>query len=145
MSDVHNKTTRSYNMSRIKGRDTKPEMLVRRWLFRNGLRYRLHDKKLPGKPDLVFVKQKTVLFINGCFWHGHEECKYFKVPRTRTDWWLEKITKNVERDINNYRVLTESGWQIVILWECELKQDSNKILEELLLKLKLKNGSNQTC
>src|SRR6218665_2734895 len=98
MADVHSKEIRSYNMSRIKGKDTKPEILVRKFLFAKGLRYRLHDKQLPGKPDLVFPKYKKIVFIHGCFWHGHEGCKYFVVPKTRTDWWLSKINKNKEKD-----------------------------------------------
>ena len=85
MADVHDKATRSYNMSRIRNKDTKPEMLVRKFLFANGFRYRLNDKKLPGKPDIVLPKYKTVIFVNGCFWHGHENCKYFKLPATRTE------------------------------------------------------------
>ena len=88
MADVHNKAQRSYNMSRIKGKDTKPEMLVRKFLFANGYRYRLHDKKLPGKPDIVLPKYRTVILIHGCFWHGHANCKCYKVPQTRTDRWL---------------------------------------------------------
>ena len=86
MADVHTKEIRSYNMSRIKGRNTKPEMLVRRFLHANGFRYKLHDKSLPGKPDIVLPKYKTVIFVHGCFWHGHTKCKYFVVPKTRTDW-----------------------------------------------------------
>jgi DNA mismatch endonuclease (patch repair protein) len=96
MADVHSKETRSYNMSRIKGKDTKPEMLVRKFLFANGFRYRLHDKNLPGKPDIVLPKYKTVIFVNGCFWHGHENCKYFVIPKTRTEWWLNKSIRNIQ-------------------------------------------------
>lgn len=91
MADVHDIATRSYNMSRIKGTDTKPEILVRKYLHRNGLRYRLHNKKLPGKPDLTLSKYHTVIFVNGCFWHEHEGCKYFVMPKTRNDWGNEKI------------------------------------------------------
>lgn len=98
MADVHNKATRSYNMSRIRGRDTKPEMLVRKYLHASGIRYRLHNKKLPGKPDIVLPKYKTVIFVNGCFWHGHENCKYFVIPKTRTDWWINKINQTKDRD-----------------------------------------------
>lgn len=91
MSDVHSKEVRSYNMSQIKSKNTKPEILVRKFLFAKGLRFRLHDKNLPGKPDIVLKKYKTVIFVDGCFWHGHDKCKYFIIPKTRTDWWLEKI------------------------------------------------------
>lgn len=121
MADVHDKATRSYNMSRIKGKDTKPEMLVRKFLFSKGFRYRLHDKKLPGKPDIVFPKYKTVIFINGCFWHGHEGCKYFVVPKTRTEWWLEKILGNIQNDNIKVCALKELGWRVITIWECELK------------------------
>jgi DNA mismatch endonuclease (patch repair protein) len=124
MADVHDKATRSYNMSRIKGKNTKPEMLVRKFLFSQGFRYRLHDTKLPGKPDIVLPKYRTVIFINGCFWHGHEGCKYFVVPKTRTEWWLEKINGNKENDRVKSKVLEESGWKIIILWECELKSEN---------------------
>ena len=98
MADVHNKATRSFNMSRIKGKDTKPEMLVRKYLHGNGLRYRLHNKNLPGKPDLTLSKYLTVIFVNGCFWHGHKGCKYFVMPKTRTEWWSEKIEETIKRD-----------------------------------------------
>ncbi|MGV3613125.1 MAG: very short patch repair endonuclease [Fluviicola sp.] len=126
MPDVHDKETRSYNMSRIRSKDTKPEMLVRKFLFKAGLRYKLHDKSLPGKPDLVFPKYKTVLFIHGCFWHGHEGCKYFVVPKTRTEWWLEKIWNNVEKDNRNILELHLLGWSVLVVWECELKRDKRE-------------------
>lgn len=121
MADVHDTKTRSFNMSRIKSKDTKPEMLVRRFLFANGFRYRLHDKKLPGKPDIVLTKYKTVIFVHGCFWHGHEDCKYFVVPKTRTEWWLEKINGNIEVDKRAFDLLEKEGWKIITIWECELK------------------------
>lgn len=88
MADVHDKVTRSYNMSQIKSKNTKPEMLVRRFLHANGFRYKLHDKTLPAKPDIVLPKSRTVIFIHGCFWHGHKDCKYFVVPKIKTEWWL---------------------------------------------------------
>jgi DNA mismatch endonuclease, patch repair protein len=119
--DVHSVSTRSYNMSRIRGRDTKPELLVRKFLFANGFRYRLNDKKLPGKPDIVLPKYKTVIFVNGCFWHGHENCKYFKLPATRTEWWKEKIEGNIKNDIKKHAQLSEIGYKVVVIWECEVK------------------------
>ncbi len=121
MADVHSKETRSYNMSRIKGKDTKPEMLVRRFLHANGYRYRLHVKELPGKPDIVLPKYKTVIFIHGCFWHGHEGCKYYVVPKTRTEWWLNKINGNIANDAKAIGALHKAGWKIITLWECQLK------------------------
>jgi len=108
-------------MSRIRSKDTKPEMLVRRFLHKNGFRYRLHVKTLPGKPDIVLPKYKTVIFIHGCFWHGHEGCKYYVVPKTRTEWWLNKINANKLKDAHAEKMLLESGWQVLNVWECELK------------------------
>lgn len=122
MADVHSKETRSYNMSRIKGTDTKPEILVRKYLFSKGLRFRTHVKDLPGKPDIVLSKYKTIVLVHGCFWHGHENCKYFVVPKTKTDWWLEKIQGNIANDTKNYNLLKEQGWKIITIWECELKR-----------------------
>ena len=121
MTDVHEPEIRSYNMSRIRSRDTKPELMVRKYLFSRGLRYKLNDKHLPGKPDLSFPKFKTVVFINGCFWHGHRGCRYFVIPRTRTDWWKSKISKTRERDQKNQTELEQNGWKVITIWECELK------------------------
>ena len=98
MSDVHSKEVRSYNMSQIKSKNTKPEILVRKFLFAKGYVFRLHVKNLPGKPDIVLQKYNTVIFVDGCFWHGHDNCKYFIIPKTRTDWWLEKINKTIQND-----------------------------------------------
>lgn len=124
MSDVHSKETRSYNMSRIRSKDTKPEMLVRRFLHGHGFRYRLHVKDMPGKPDIVLPKYKTVIFVHGCFWHGHTGCKYYVIPKTRTDWWLNKININIANDDKTILTLKEKGWKIIILWECELKKNT---------------------
>ena len=123
MADVHNTQTRSYNMSRIKGKNTKPEILVRKFLFANGFRYRLNDKKLPGKPAIVLPKYKTVIFVNGCFWHGHNECSYFVIPKTRTEWWLNKISGNKENDNKNKTLLETTGWQVIAIYECQLKKE----------------------
>ncbi len=109
-------------MSRIKGKNTKPEMLVRKYLFAHGFRYRLNVKTLPGKPDIVLPKYKTVIFINGCFWHGHKGCRYFVVPKTRTEWWLNKIKGTQKRDREAEIQLNVLGWKVITLWECELKQ-----------------------
>jgi len=134
--DVHNKTTHSYNMSRIKGKNTKPELLVRKFLFANGFRYRLNVKTLPGKPDIVLPKYKTVIFVNGCFWHGHKGCKYFVVPKTRTEWWLNKIKETKKRDREAEIQLNVLGWKVVIIWECELKSDKYETQNKLLITLK---------
>lgn len=132
MADVHDKKTRSYNMSRIKGKNTKPEMLVRKFLHANGFRYRLHVKNLPGKPDIVLPKYKTVIFVHGCFWHGHAGCKYFVVPKTRTEWWVNKINGNIANDVRSMKALKKDGWKIINVWECELKpQKTVKTLTKL--------------
>jgi len=136
MADVHTPATRSYNMSRIKGEDTRPEMLVRRYLHAQGCRYRLHVKNLPGKPDIVLPKYKTIILIHGCFWHGHKDCRYYIVPKTRTDWWLAKINRNIENDAKAIKALKKEGWKIITLWECKLKPAVvDKTLKSLLKKL----------
>lgn len=136
MADVHDKQTRSYNMSQIKSGNTKPEMLVRKFLHANGFRYILHNKKLPGKPDIVLTKHKTIIFIHGCFWHGHADCRYYVVPKTRTDWWLNKINTNKVNDAKAVKALKKDGWQIITVWECNLKPPSvEKILNALVAKL----------
>ena len=142
--DVHDKKTRSYNMSRIRSKNTKPEMLVRKHLFSKGFRYRLHDKKLPGKPDIILPKYRTVILVHGCFWHGHENCKYYVVPKTRTEWWLNKINKNKERDAKNISALREAGWNVLVIHECELKKDKFEItMRNTINKLKeIENTSN---
>ncbi|WP_163710847.1 very short patch repair endonuclease [Mangrovibacterium lignilyticum] len=129
MADVHNKQTRSYNMSRIRAKDTKPELLVRKYLFAHGFRYRLNVKSLPGKPDIVLPKYKTVIFINGCFWHGHKGCKYFVLPKTRTEWWLDKIKGTQRRDREAEILLNVQGWKVITVWQCELK---GKLLKKTL-------------
>ena len=137
MADCHDKETRSYNMSRIRSKNTKPEEIVRKYLFSLGFRYRKNDARLPGKPDIVLTKYKTVIFVNGCFWHKHEGCKYFVWPKSNAEFWKTKIEKNVERDQQNYKLLKELGWKVVVVWECELKKCVclNKLtqLSELIL------------
>lgn len=122
MADVHSKKVRSYNMSRIRGKDTKPEMVVRKFLHAQGFRYRLHDKKLPGKPDIVLPRYKTVIFVHGCFWHGHANCKYFRIPSTRTEWWTNKINTNKANDAKAVKLLKKEGWKVIVIWECTLKK-----------------------
>ncbi len=137
MADVHDKATRSYNMGRIKNKDTKPEMLVRKFLHAQGFRFRLHVKNLPGKPDIVLPKYKTVIFIHGCFWHGHKHCKYYVIPKTRTEWWLNKITSNVINDNNAISQLEKNGWKVLVIWACKLKPaTANKTFTALLSILK---------
>ena len=136
MADVPSPSVRSFNMSQIRGKDTKPEILVRRFLHKKGFRFRLHDKNLPGKPDIVLKKYKSIIFIHGCFWHGHMECKYFKIPKTRTQWWLEKIHQNVERDCKNIFNLEANGWNVIVVWQCELTKDNfNSTLSKVIARL----------
>ena len=139
MADVHSKKVRSYNMSRIKGKNTKPEMLVRKFLFSHGYRYRLHVKKLPGKPDIVLPKYNIAIFIHGCFWHGHNDCKYYIIPKTRTDWWLDKINRNKTLDNKAVELLEKNGWRVIIIWECDLRPTKVENRLSTLL-TELKNG-----
>ena len=131
MADVHQPHTRSRNMAAIKGKNTKPELLIRTGLHRLGFRYSLHNRKLPGKPDLYFRQYKAVIFVHGCFWHGHD-CHLFKWPKTREDFWHEKISANVDRDTRNIQALEEAGLRIGIVWECALKGKTATGLENVL-------------
>jgi DNA mismatch endonuclease, patch repair protein len=120
-------------MSRIQGKNTKPEITVRSVLHRLGYRFRLHVKNLPGKPDIVLPKYKTCIFVHGCFWHRHSNCKDATLPKTRTEFWREKLQGNVERDLNKQKMLKSMGWRVLTIWECELK--SQKILEAKLSRI----------
>ena len=121
MADVLSPKQRSYNMSRIRSKDTKPEELVRKYLFSKGFRYRKNDARFPGKPDIVLPKYKTVIFVNGCFWHKHEGCKYFVWPKNNAEFWRDKIIANVKRDKRNYQLIQQQGWRVLVVWECELR------------------------
>lgn len=127
MADVHTPEQRHRNMSAIRSKNTKPEERVRKYLFAHGYRYRKNDPRLPGKPDIVLPKYKTVIFINGCFWHGHEGCKYFVWPKDNSVFWRQKIESNIQRDNHNCKLLSDQGWNIIVLWECELKNLLAKI------------------
>lgn len=120
--DNHDKETRSYNMSRIRSTNTKPEETVRKYLFAHGFRYRKNDKRYPGKPDIVLPKYKTVIFVNGCFWHGHTGCRCFVPPKSNIEYWTKKIERNIERDTENIKNLSKSGWKVIVVWECQLKK-----------------------
>lgn len=124
MADVHTPEQRSYNMSRIRSKNTKPEEIVRKYLFAQGFRYRKNDMRLPGKPDIVLPKYKTVIFVNGCFWHGHEGCRFFVWPKNNEEFWKEKISGNIHRDKRNRQLLTDLGWCVIDIWECELKKNN---------------------
>ena len=121
MADVHSPETRSFNMSQIKGKNTKPEERVRRYLFSHGFRYRKNVSNLPGKPDIVLPKYKTCIFVNGCFWHKHEGCKYFVWPKNNAEFWKKKITGNVERDLRQQNELRSLSWNVIVIWESKFE------------------------
>jgi DNA mismatch endonuclease (patch repair protein) len=136
MADTVTKEKRSVIMSKIRGKETSIEVLVRKWLFSKGFRYRKNDKRLPGSPDIVLPKYKTAIFVQGCFWHGHEGCKHYKIPKTRTEFWSAKITRNIDRDRINFSKLKELGWNVFVIWECELRKNPEVRLEQLVIELK---------
>lgn len=136
MVDKFSKETRSRIMSQIRGKDTKPEILVRSYLFSRGLRFRKNDKRYPGSPDIVLPKYKTIVFVHGCFWHLHEGCKYAKMPKSNVDYWKPKLYRNRERDACNKKELEDMGWTVITVWECELKKDKvGQTLEDLYIKI----------
>ncbi len=123
---------RHNNMAAIKGKGTKPEMIVRKFLWSRGFRYRVNNARLPGHPDLVLRKYRTCIFVNGCFWHGHKNCRYYIIPKTNTDFWIRKITRNIERDRQEQLQLARMGWHCITVWECELKREKrDETLESL--------------
>lgn len=132
MADIVDKVTRSRMMSGIRGKDTKPEKVVRSFLYRAGLRFRLHVGTLPGKPDIVLPKYQTVVMVNGCFWHRHKGCRYAYAPKSRKSFWAEKFSRNVERDVRNARLLRGLGWQVLVVWEC---QTNDERLADLVTKI----------
>ena len=134
MTDIHSQQVRSYNMSRIRSKNTKPEIIVRKFLYSLGYRYRLNVKKLPGKPDIVIRKYRIVIFINGCFWHGHEGYPCFVLPKTNTEWWRQKINRTQQRDVQHTEDLLKQNWHVIIIWECQLKP---KIREQTLFQLSI--------
>lgn len=125
MVDHLAKEKRSWNMSRIKGKDTKPEIIVRSILHSMGFRFRIHRKDLSGHPDIVLPKYKTVIFVNGCFWHHHENCKRANIPKSNEDYWIPKLKRVKERDRENYKTLDSAGWKVLVIWECMLKDTIN--------------------
>lgn len=138
MADIKSKEARSYNMAQIKNKDTKPEEKVRKALYAEGFRYRKNDKRLLGTPDIYLPKYKTVIFVNGCFWHGHEGCKYFVMPKSNVEFWTGKINGNIERDKRNEEELKRSGYNVITVWECQLKkaffQETIEKITECILK-----------
>lgn len=136
MSDTKTLQQRHSNMAAIHGKNTKPELVVRKWLWSHGYRYRLNHPRLPGKPDIVLKKYRTCIFVNGCFWHGHEGCKYYRTPKTNTDFWINKVRRNKERDRKVCQKLVLMGWHSITIWECELKLSKReRTLESLIFTL----------
>lgn len=133
MADVMTPEQRSRCMAAIKGKDTKPELIVRKYLFSRGLRFRVQVRKLPGNPDIVLPKYKTVVFVDGCFWHGHEGCKYYRLPKSNVEFWQQKIERNIARDIRNEAELKSLGWRVLRVWECDIRKVSGR--EEFLNRL----------
>ena len=140
MSDVFSKSQRHEIMSHIRGEDTTPERCLRNALWQKGFRYRLNDKRLPGKPDIVFPKYRTAIFVHGCFWHGHKGCKYYTIPKTNTNFWVAKISRNQERDQEVWRLLEAKGWFVIIVWECQLKKGKLQETVEVVINEIRKNG-----
>ena len=127
MGDNHNPLQRHHNMAAIHSIDTKPELCLRHAIWRLGFRYRVNDKRLPGSPDIVLPKYRTVIFVHGCFWHGHKGCKLYSVPKSNSEYWVAKVARNKERDQEVWRQLEAKGWYVIIVWECQLKK---KVLDE---------------
>ena len=139
--DTFTKEIRSRNMSHIRSKDTSPELILRHYLFSKGLRYRINDKLLPGKPDIVLKRYKTAIFVHGCFWHCHEGCKYFVIPKSNQDYWIKKLNRNKERDQETFQKLKEMGWNIIIVWECELRRDKReRTLEKVYYEILFGSG-----
>lgn len=134
MSDIFSKDKRSDIMSKISNKNTKPEILVRKYLFANGFRFRINDKRFPGKPDILLPKYKAAIFVNGCFWHGHENCKAATLPTSNTDYWANKITSNMERDKKVHAQLEQMGYRVFIIWQCQLKAKEKKAHYQIWLK-----------
>lgn len=136
MADVHTREQRSLNMSRIRSRDTKPEVRLRSLLHKAGYRFRLHASELPGRPDIVMPKHRAVIFVNGCFWHRHEGCRFTTTPATRAEFWQKKFDGTIKRDERNCDLLEKSGWRVIIIWECDLKAFPERTLGEITKQLR---------
>ena len=136
MTDRLSPEHRSWNMSRIRGKDTRPEILLRKALFSRGMRYRLHRRDLPGTPDIVFAGPRTTIFVNGCFWHRHEGCNLTTTPTTRPEFWQEKFDRTVERDRRNISALSDAGWSVIVVWQCEIEKDLDSVADAIVHRLK---------
>jgi len=133
MADNRSPQARSYNMSRIRSTNTKPEELVRKYLFAKGFRYRKNDRRYPGKPDIVLPKYRTIIFVHGCFWHYHQDCPYFVMPKSNVEFWKAKLENNQKRDEKNIEKLRAGGWQVIVVWGCELKRNKCEARLESLI------------
>lgn len=131
MADKVSKEQRSKNMSKIKGKDTSLELKVRKYLYHHGFRYRKNVKELPGTPDIVLQKYRTVIFVNGCFWHHHHNCKLAVYPKSKEDYWIKKINRNIENDMKNIRLLEQMDYKVITVWECEIRECFEYRMEEL--------------
>ena len=136
MTDTLSKEKRSWNMSRIRCKDTKPELMLRSMLHRAGFRFRVHERKLPGTPDIVLPRYKTIIFVNGCFWHRHKNCKYAYNPKSKPDFWQDKFSKTILRDREKIKALRSSGWKVITVWECDLQKDPDSILAKVVQNLR---------
>jgi len=143
MADIKSPEERSLNMSRIKNRDTKPEELVRKYLFSQGFRYRKNDKRYPGKPDIVLPKYRTVVFVHGCFWHQHPGCNAARIPKSNSVFWKKKFEGNVDRDIREQKALEADGWNVIVVWECEISNKEKRIARLSLLADEIRKGGVQ--
>jgi DNA mismatch endonuclease, patch repair protein len=137
--DIWTKQKRSEVMSRIRGKNTKPEMILRSELFKRGFRFRVHRKDLPGKPDIVLQKYKTIIFVHGCFWHFHKECKEGRIPSSNSSFWKEKLIKNIAKDKKDKKECEALGWNVIIVWECEIEKKLNETIEKLIVNIKNQN------
>ena len=135
--DIWSKMKRSEVMSNIRSTNTKPEIIIRSLLFRNGYRFRIHQKTLPGKPDIVFAKYRTVIFVHGCFWHNHSKCKEGRIPSSNSVFWKEKLKKNINRDKVNISKLKDLGWKVIVVWECEIDKQLDRTINKIIKVLTL--------
>lgn len=135
--DIWSKQKRSEVMGRIRGKNTKPEMILRSELFNQGFRFRVHQKDLPGKPDIVLQKHKTVIFVHGCFWHYHKDCREGRIPSTNSKFWKDKLQRNISKDEANIKALRKKKWKVHVVWECEIEKQLDRTLKKLTFKIKL--------
>ena len=134
--DIWSKQKRSEVMSKIKGKNTKPEIILRSQLFKQGFRFRIHQKNLPGKPDIVLSKYRTVIFVHGCFWHYHKDCREGRIPSTNSKYWKEKLQRNIARDKANIKALRKDKWKVFVIWECEIEKQLERTMKKLTTKNK---------